>query len=117
MLHSTTRDSAPCPKLTESEVCKSHFTIRSSLSQYYPGGGSAATRIRRHWAFAAIDYFAMHMKRVLSLCVFTLAGLPLSGANVKPESVGLSEERLSRIHETMQRHIDSHDISGAVTLV
>ena len=59
----------------------------------------------------------MHLKRTLSLCLFVLAGLPLTGATIKPESVGLSEERLSRIHDTMQRHIDSHDISGAVTLV
>ena len=59
----------------------------------------------------------MHLKRTLSLCLFALAGLPLTGATIKPESVGLSEERLSRIHDTMQRHIDSHDISGAVTLV
>ena len=59
----------------------------------------------------------MHLKRTLSLCLFALAGLPLAGATVKPESVGLSEERLSRIHDTMQRHIDAHDISGAVTLV
>jgi CubicO group peptidase (beta-lactamase class C family) len=35
----------------------------------------------------------------------------------KPEDVGLSQERLQRIHETMQRHIDAGDISGAVTLV
>ncbi|MEP6534178.1 MAG: serine hydrolase domain-containing protein [Bryobacteraceae bacterium] len=35
----------------------------------------------------------------------------------KPEGVGLSSERLQRIHETIQRHIDSHQISGAVTLV
>jgi CubicO group peptidase (beta-lactamase class C family) len=56
----------------------------------------------------------MHLKRTLSLC---LLALPLAGATVKPESVGFSEERLSRIHETMQRHIDAHDISGAVTLV
>src|SRR5436305_2108495 len=60
---------------------------------------------------------AMHLTRTLSLCLFTLAGLPLAGATVKPESVGLSEERLSRIHDTMQRHIDAHNISGAVTLV
>ena len=66
---------------------------------------------------AAIDYSAMHLKPPLSLCLVALAGMPLVGATVKPESVGLSEERLSRIHETMQRHIDSHDISGAVTLV
>src|SRR4051794_26643381 len=59
----------------------------------------------------------MHLKRTLRLCLFALVGLPLVGATVKPESVGLSEERLSRIHETMQRHVDAHDISGAVTLV
>jgi hypothetical protein len=59
----------------------------------------------------------MRLKRALILCLFALAGLPLAGATIKPESVGLSEERLSRIHDTMQRHIDSHDISGAVTLV
>src|SRR5438552_11002258 len=59
----------------------------------------------------------MHPKRSLSLCLFALVALPLVGATIKPESVGLSEERLSRIHDTMQRHIDSHDISGAVTLV
>jgi CubicO group peptidase (beta-lactamase class C family) len=60
---------------------------------------------------------SMHLKRTLSLCLLALSGLPLAGATVKPESVGLSEERLSRIHDTMQRHIDAHDISGAVTLV
>ena len=59
----------------------------------------------------------MHLKPTLSLWLLALAGLPLAGATVKPESVGLSEERLSRIHEAMQRHIDAHDISGAVTLV
>src|SRR3954467_6326459 len=58
----------------------------------------------------------MHLKLPLSLCLFALAGLPLAGA-VKPESLGLSEERLSRIHDSMQRHIDAHHISGAVTLV
>lgn len=59
----------------------------------------------------------MNLKPALSFCLLALAGLPLAGAPVKPESVGLSEERLSRIHDTMQRHIDGHDISGAVTLV
>ena len=55
----------------------------------------------------------------LNFFAFLLASLPLTAASlpVKPESVGLSEERLSRIHETMQRHIDARNISGAVTLV
>jgi CubicO group peptidase (beta-lactamase class C family) len=46
--------------------------------------------------------------------------LPLTAASIqetKPEGVGLSGERLVRIHETIQRYIDSHQISGAVTLV
>jgi CubicO group peptidase (beta-lactamase class C family) len=49
-----------------------------------------------------------------------LVALPLSAASIqtsKPEDVGFSPERLGRIHETMQRHIEAHDISGAVTLV
>jgi len=37
--------------------------------------------------------------------------------NGKPEDVGVSSERLQRIHEAIQRHIDAGDISGAVTLV
>src|SRR5258708_22321884 len=55
----------------------------------------------------------------LKCFAFLLAILPLTAASVpvKPESVGFSEERLSRIHETMQRHIDAKNISGAVTLV
>lgn len=59
----------------------------------------------------------MLLKSRLSLCLFALAGVPLLAASVKPESVGLSEERLSRIHDTIQRHIDAHDFTGAVTLV
>jgi CubicO group peptidase (beta-lactamase class C family) len=49
-----------------------------------------------------------------------LLAMPLAATSIqaaKPEDVGLSAERLGRIHETIQRHIDAHDISGAVTLV
>ncbi|MGC4053470.1 MAG: serine hydrolase domain-containing protein [Paludibaculum sp.] len=35
----------------------------------------------------------------------------------KPEDVGMSTERLKRIHEAVQRHIDAGAISGAVTMV
>jgi CubicO group peptidase (beta-lactamase class C family) len=48
------------------------------------------------------------------------AALPALAASVqtaKPEQIGFSSERLARIHEMVQRHIDAHDISGAVTLV
>jgi CubicO group peptidase (beta-lactamase class C family) len=52
--------------------------------------------------------------------IFTLAALPLSAASIqatKPEEIGFSSERLQRVHEAVQRHIDAHDISGAVTVV
>jgi len=35
----------------------------------------------------------------------------------KPEEVGMSSERLRRIREAIERHIDAGEISGAVTLV
>jgi CubicO group peptidase (beta-lactamase class C family) len=59
--------------------------------------------------------------RLSTMCAISaILALPLAAASVpssKPEEVGLSAERLHRIHETVQRHIDAHDISGAVTLV
>jgi len=41
------------------------------------------------------------------------ASLPTS----RPEEVGLSSERLKRIHDVIQAHIDNKDFAGAVTLV
>jgi CubicO group peptidase (beta-lactamase class C family) len=35
----------------------------------------------------------------------------------KPDEVGLSADRLTRIHETVQRYLDSKQLAGAVTLV
>ncbi len=35
----------------------------------------------------------------------------------RPEDAGFSSERLHSIHETIQRHIDAGDITGAVTMV
>jgi CubicO group peptidase (beta-lactamase class C family) len=52
--------------------------------------------------------------------VVLLAALPLAAASLptaKPEEVGLSSERLKRIHEMIMRHVEAHDISGAVTIV
>ncbi len=49
-----------------------------------------------------------------------LSALPLVAASIpsaKPEEVGLSSERLGRIHEAVQRHIDAQNICGAVTIV
>src|SRR5215471_1682408 len=58
------------------------------------------------------------MKKFITLVMFvafSAAAAPLEV--VKPEQVGFSSERLQRIHQTMQRHIDAGDISGAVTLI
>ena len=52
--------------------------------------------------------------------LLAVIALPLAAASIqatKPEEVGLSSERLNRIHEAVQRHIDDHDVSGAATLV
>jgi len=47
------------------------------------------------------------------ICCLTAASLPVS----KPEDVGISSERLQRIHEMVMRHVAAHDISGAVSIV
>ena len=60
------------------------------------------------------------MKRCTFIFSVMLAALPAFGASIqsaKPEQTGFSSERLARIHEMVQRHMDAHDISGAVTLV
>src|SRR5579872_3346403 len=54
------------------------------------------------------------------LSIFAVLALPLAAASIqgsKPEEVGLSTDRLKRIHDVVQNHIDAQDISGAVTLV
>ncbi len=59
------------------------------------------------------------MKTQNLIALLMIACLPV-GATVpeaKPEDVGMARERLARIHETMQRHMDANQISGAVTLV
>jgi CubicO group peptidase (beta-lactamase class C family) len=44
-------------------------------------------------------------------------GLGATPPGAKPEDVGMSSERLTRIHPMIQGHLDGHDFSGAVTLV
>lgn len=54
------------------------------------------------------------------LLVCALLALPLAAASIegaKPEDVGLSSDRLERIHQVMERHIQAGDITGGVTLV
>jgi CubicO group peptidase (beta-lactamase class C family) len=59
------------------------------------------------------------LKSAGAVALLALLVFPLTAASTKakPEEVGLSSERLTRIHGAIQRHIDAGDISGAVTLV
>lgn len=54
---------------------------------------------------------------LLSILTAALPALAGSVPAAKPEQAGFSAERLARIHDMVRRHIDAHDISGAVTLV
>jgi CubicO group peptidase (beta-lactamase class C family) len=54
---------------------------------------------------------------IVSVFVFASLGLSQDTPTVKPESVGLSTERLNRIAAAVQRDIDDKRIAGAVTLV
>jgi len=58
--------------------------------------------------------------RQLQLVTVAVSLLSLTAGSIptaKPEDVGLSSQRLERIGESIQRHMDAADISGAVTLV
>ena len=61
------------------------------------------------------------MIAVLTIVMFValLMAIPVraSAPTERPEEVGLSSERLKRIGELMQRHIEARTFSGAVTLV
>jgi CubicO group peptidase (beta-lactamase class C family) len=53
-----------------------------------------------------------------ALLAFTAGAADAGGVPVgKPEAAGMSTERLQRIGQTVQRHIETGSISGAVTLV
>ena len=60
------------------------------------------------------------MHRINRICLMLLTAFSLMGASLpssKPDDVGLSSERLQRIHAMVQRHMDLGDITGAVVLV
>jgi CubicO group peptidase (beta-lactamase class C family) len=60
------------------------------------------------------------LRWIAAVAAAALFAQPLVAASIqgtKPEEVGLSSERLQRVHEAVQRHIDAQDISGAVTIV
>jgi CubicO group peptidase (beta-lactamase class C family) len=63
---------------------------------------------------------AMKPTHLIPLLLIPILAAPLTagdGPTGKPEDVGMSSERLRRIPEAIQRHIDAGEISGAVTLV
>jgi len=53
------------------------------------------------------------------LLVLGMLALPFAAGTTlsKPENVGISSERLQRLHVTIRRHIEARDFSGAVTLL
>jgi CubicO group peptidase (beta-lactamase class C family) len=58
------------------------------------------------------------MKRIVLLIVLiVVSAISVLAQTAKPEQVELSSERLRRLHELIDRRIESRDISGAVTLV
>ncbi len=63
----------------------------------------------------------MNRKGAVSAFVILLSVVAVAGAQeplvAKPESVGLSSERLERISTAVGRHLDEKRIAGAVTLV
>src|SRR5438093_12556498 len=54
---------------------------------------------------------------LLLLLTLLLSTSAAETPRAKPDDVGISAQRLQRIHELMQRHIDAGSFSGAVTLV
>src|ERR1700722_6869202 len=54
---------------------------------------------------------------LIGIFVLTTVGVSQELPIVKPESVGLSSERLQRIGTNVQRNIDDKRIAGAVTMV
>src|SRR5688572_2444599 len=60
------------------------------------------------------------MRTLGIIAIVALMGLRLAAGTIpvgKPEEVGLSSERLKRVGEAVQRHIEAGNVSGAVTLV
>ncbi len=59
----------------------------------------------------------IHLIPLLLIPALALPSRAAEMPTAKPEEVGMSSQRLLRIHQAIQRHIDAGDISGAVTLV
>ena len=57
------------------------------------------------------------LRFVSLLCLAAGVAVAASLPTAKPEEVGLSSERLGRIHDAVQRHIDTQNVCGGVTIV
>src|SRR5271157_4917330 len=72
------------------------------------------------FAFSGRKSLREERTEMVRLLILPVIVLPLAAASLptaRPEEVGLSSERLQRIHEMVMRHVEARDISGAVTLV
>src|ERR1700727_815511 len=89
--------------------------LRKQLNRRTITGGRMRRRYfsaEKNWGFALVLLGSLILSGFLS--GFTVAqDLPTA----KPESVGLSSDRLERIGTAVQRSIDDKRIAGAVTLV
>ena len=70
-------------------------------------GGNACQEVKR----------CAHLRCWWSLRSWDCRSWPARASAAKPEEVGLSTDRLKRIGEAVQRHIDANNVAGAVTLV
>jgi CubicO group peptidase (beta-lactamase class C family) len=66
---------------------------------------------------ATIRRTPFRLEVLLAVCAIYVAAQAQDVAVVKPETVGLSSDRLERIATSVQRSIDDKRIAGAVTLV
>jgi CubicO group peptidase (beta-lactamase class C family) len=60
------------------------------------------------------------MRALAVIAIVVVSSLTLAAGSIpaaKPEEVGLSSDRLKRIGEAVQRHLDARDVAGVVTLV
>jgi CubicO group peptidase (beta-lactamase class C family) len=63
---------------------------------------------------------SIRSRLVYVAAAFAVLIMPLQAGTIvagKPEELGFSAERLTRIHDAVQRHIDARAIAGAVTMV
>ena len=84
--------------------------------------GVNASSIRNRRAFLALhktarDHIVLSRFAIPEADFGSLVSEMGSGVMARPEEVGLSSERLARVHEAVQRHIDAKDVSAAVTLI